>query len=621
VCGIAGMVLRPGKAVDETVLEKMTSALRHRGPDAGGLFRDGPVGLGHRRLSIIDTSSAANQPLFNEDGSVVVVFNGEIYNFQELVEELTARGHRFRTRSDTEVIVHAWEEYGAGCLARFRGMFAFALHDRNQGRLFLARDPFGKKPLFYAASPHGLAFASEIKSLRTLPGFDAALDLAALGEYTAYGHSLGERTIFRDVRKLPPAHYLLLDTRAAEARPEVLRYWDLRPRPDPVPSQEEWLDEMDRVLSEAVRLRMISDVPLGAFLSGGIDSSLVVAYMVKHSTAPVKTFTIGFREPSHDESQHARAVARHLGTEHHVEYVTPNAVEVLPRLVEAYDEPFADPSALPTWYLSQMTRRHVTVALSGDGGDELFLGYDRYAWCYGIERAARLMTGAGRRLARVAARAVPAGTRGKGLLRRLAAPGFDAYNDFMGYCDASLSFLRPDVRRVLPPAGAGKMASDFRRLDELPIPERYQYLDLFNYLPEDILVKVDRASMAHSLEVRCPILDAEFAELAARIPLGMKFSRWQGKRILKRLAYRHVPRAILDRPKMGFGVPLGRWFQGELEVALRDMVADAGSPTWQYFDRDVTARRVREHVEHQVDWGLGLWRLLFFHAWSRSHAA
>ena len=355
MCGIAGIVLRPGATVDEPTLRTMTDALQHRGPDAGGIHIDRNAGLGHRRLSIIDTTTAANQPLFNEDGSVAVVFNGEIFNFQDLTPELTAKGHRFTTRSDTEVIVHAWEEYGPNCLERFRGMFAFAVYDSRQDIIFMARDRLGKKPLFYISSPDRFAFGSEIKALLALPGFDKELDIAAFGEYAAYGNSLGERTIFRHVHKLPPAHYLLLNTCDRSLTPQISCYWDSKPQPDYKPTEQEWLEELDRTLSESVRLRMISDVPLGAFLSGGIDSSLVAAYMGKHSKH-VKTFTIGFKESSHDESPHAAAVARHLGTDHHMEYVTPDAMQILPELVAAYDEPFADSSALPTFYLSRMTR-------------------------------------------------------------------------------------------------------------------------------------------------------------------------------------------------------------------------------------------------------------------------
>lgn len=615
MCGIAGMVTRPGEPVDEPVLRKMTDVIHRRGPDADGLYATENVGLGHRRLSIIDTSSGANHPLFNEDGTVGVVFNGEIYNFQSLVAELTARGHHFRTHSDTEVIVHAWEEYGPASVERFRGMFAFALYDSRRGQLFLARDRMGKKPLYYTSTPDRFAYGSEIKALLRVPGLDRTLDLAALGEYATYGNSLGERTIFRHVRKLLPGHSLLLDTKAPGLTPEIRCYWRMKFEPDHGPSEAEWLERLDALLSESVRLRLISDVPLGAFLSGGIDSSLVVAYMTKHSTSRVKTFTIGFKEATHDESRHAEAVARHLGTDHHVEYVRPDALEVLPDLVEAYDEPFVDPSALPTYYLSKMTRRQVTVALSGDGGDELFCGYGRYPLAYATDRLGALITPVGRTVARWGAGLMPWGSRPRSVLEKLSLRGFDLYNHVMGHSGDNLSLLRPEVRQLLPNAAGEKMARDFNRFPELSLREKYQYLDIMNYLPDDILVKVDRAAMYHSLEVRCPILDHEVVEMSARIPLRLKLSGLSGKKLLKKLAYKYVPREVLDRPKMGFGVPLAAWFRGELVGVLRDMVADTASPMWNYFDRDAAARRVQEHQARRADLSLTLWRLLFFHRW------
>jgi asparagine synthase (glutamine-hydrolysing) len=373
MCGITGLVLPAGERADPEVVRRLADAVAHRGPDSSGAWVDGNVGLGHRRLSIIDTSSAADQPLGNEDGSVVVTFNGEIYNFQQLVPELEARGHRFVTRSDTEVLVHGWEEWGEGLLDRLRGMFALALFDRRRRLLLLARDRIGKKPLYWAQTPRGLVFGSEIKAVLAWDeaggGVGRELDLAALGEAMVYGSVAEPRTAYAAVRALPPGSLMLVDAAAARPQPEIRRWWRFEPRPEPGLDIEEWLDAVDAELREAVRLRMIADVPLGAFLSGGIDSSLVVAHMARLAPGRVETFAIGFDEPGWDESGHAAEVARHLGTEHRMERVTPDAAAVLPELVECYDEPFADPSAIPTWYVSRMTRKHVTVALSGDGGD------------------------------------------------------------------------------------------------------------------------------------------------------------------------------------------------------------------------------------------------------------
>jgi asparagine synthase (glutamine-hydrolysing) len=617
VCGIVGLVRPTGQTVERDLIESMAHTLRHRGPDAAGAFVDGNVGLGHRRLSIIDTSAAANQPLFNEDRSVAVVFNGEIYNFEALSEELRRKGHRFSTRSDTEVIVHSWEEYGPDCVERFRGMFAIAVYDRNRHTLFLARDRLGKKPLYYVRAPNLFAFASEIKALRTLPEFSAEIDPQALGEFACYGNTLGPRSIYRHVRRLLPAHSMVLDTRNLEESEAIARYWTARPEPETARSEDSWLAELDKLLSESVRLRMISDVPLGAFLSGGVDSSLVVAYMVRNSEGPVRTFTMGFEEASHDESSYAEAVARELGTDHRTRIVKPDAVGVLDRLVETYDEPFADASAIPTYYLCQVAREHVTVALSGDGGDEGFYGYSRYPYSYWIDRAGRMLGSGGRRLLGTLASRVPRRSRLRRPLERMSLTGFDLYHHAMGYRPDHLEILHPDVRNQLEPARSGKMACDDRALGTNSLLDRYAFNDLHNYLPDDVLVKVDRASMAHSLEVRSPLLDHEIVGLAARIPTSLKLSGLSGKRVLRRLLRRFLPSNLVDRPKMAFNVPLATWFRrGGLLARLTDeMLADEKNTAWQYFDRSAVARRYGEHVSGPADLHIGLWRSLFFYRW------
>lgn len=616
MCGIAGIVQRPGVTADAAQVRAMTDAIRRRGPDAEGLFVRENVALGHRRLTIIDTSQAANQPMFNEDGSVVTVYNGEIYNFADLRAQLEARGHAFRTRSDTEVLVHGWEEWGALLVDRLRGMFALAIHDIDKRQLFLARDRLGKKPLYYAATPDRILFGSEIKAIRAAMPELGALDTVALAQYATYGNSIGERTAFTGVRKLPPAHRMLVDVADASLAFSVERYWDVTFEPDHGPTEAEWLERLDHALSESVRLRLISDVPLGAFLSGGIDSSLVAAYMTRHASR-VETFTIGFREASHDESRYAGDVARVLGTDHHMDVVEPDALGVLPDLVDAYDEPFADSSAIPTYYLCRAARRSVTVALSGDGGDEIHAGYNRYTKGRLLQAAGRTATVVGRRLAERAADLVPAGLKGKLMLERLPLSPYGLYNSAMGCTDDHLALLRPEVRSSLPEAPDAELEAAFARAT--PGVTAMQYADVHAYLPDDILVKVDRASMWHSLEVRCPLLDHEFVELSARIPLELKLRGLRGKLLLRRLLERYVPRELIERPKMGFGVPVGRWFKRELTASLEEMLADTRSPMWQYFDRQVAERYVRHHGRRFHDLETSLWRLFYFHAWSRRH--
>jgi asparagine synthase (glutamine-hydrolysing) len=622
MCGIAGIVAPPGRAVDPERLRSMTDTLRHRGPDSDGYLVEGNVGLGHRRLSIIDLSREADQPLANEDGSVAVTFNGEIYNFQALRRELEERGHRFRSQGDSEVLVHLWEEEGPELVARLRGMFAFALWDRRAGRLLLARDRLGKKPLYWARSPAGFLFASELAALRDHPAVSREVDPAAVGELVVYGHVAGEGSIYQGVRRLPAGCRLVLDTTDPALEPRLERYWSFRPAPEEGLDPEEWLDRVDETLAEAVRLRMIADVPLGAFLSGGIDSSLVVSHMARLAPGRVRTFCIGFEEEGWDESAHARAVADHLGTEHRTEVVTPDAVSILPELIATYDEPFADPSAIPTWYLCRSARREVKVALSGDGGDELFFGYRRYTESAVLERLGRWLTPPGRRLARLAGRALPEGSfAGRGL-DRVSRRGFELYHHALGWSPVYLSLLAPEARRALEREGGRRLEEAFTAGGrqggggELPFLHRCQAADLAQFLPDQILVKVDRASMRHSLEVRCPLLDQEIAELAARMPARRQVGLRDQKLLLRRLAYRHLPRELLERPKQGFAVPLDRWFRGELAPRVEEALADRRAAVWRWLDRERVERRFAHHRAGRVDAGPALWRVLVLHAWT-----
>ncbi len=620
------MALGSGVSVDEALLRRMTDCLAHRGPDADGYLVDGNVGLGHRRLSVIDPSAIADQPLGNEDGSVQVVLNGEIYNFQALVPELEARGHRFRTRSDTEVLVHGWEEWGSALVDRLRGMFAFALFDRHSRKVFIARDRVGKKPLYWARTPEGICFGSEIKALLACPGVSRELDLTAAGQYLVYGNVVGERSIYRGIRRLLPGHMMTidagtLDAAGAEPAVAIARYWRFDPEPEPGLDAEEWLAELDKTLAEAVRLRMISDVPLGAFLSGGIDSSLIVAHMAKLAPGKVRTFCIGFHEAGWDESAHAQKVADYLGTDHHLETVTPDALAVLPELADTYDEPFGDPSAIPTYYVSQLTRRHVTVALSGDGGDELFNGYRRYAESARLLAAGTLLTPLGRPLAKGVATFFPTGSFSRRALDRMSYRGFDLYHHALGFAPEYLSLLAPQVKRALGPGREQEAAAEFARAGSAGFEDRCRATDLACYLPDQILVKMDRASMRHALEVRCPLLDQEVIALAGRMPAARQRQGFRQKLLLRELAYRHVPRALLERPKQGFAVPLRRWFRRELAPAFRAALADEASLTWSFYDRAEAARRFECHLAGRANAETALWRLLFFHAWAERKAA
>ncbi len=618
MCGIAGVVMRPGERVDEALVERMTRAVAHRGPDAQGVFVEGNVGIGHRRLSIIDTREIANQPLWNEDGTVGVILNGEIYNFQALREDLAGRGHRFATRADTEAIVHGWEEWGEGVIERLRGMFALALFDRRDGRLLLARDRLGKKPMHYALAEGRFAFGSEIKALLPVPWISREHDLRAAGEYMVYGNVAGARTIYGAIRRLDPGEWMRVETRGAQIATRIERYFAPDPTPDPRLDEREWLDAVDSEIAEAVRLRLVSDVPLGAFLSGGIDSSLVVAHMARLSPGKVKTFCIGFRETGWDESRHAEAVADHLGTEHSTEFVTPDAAAMLPELVATFDEPFADPSAIPTWYVAQMTRRHVTVALSGDGGDELFVGYKRYAESQTLQRLGSALLPPGRALARSVSGGLRRGTFARRALERVAHREFDLYHHAHGWAPEFLDLLGPEVRAALGMAEEQEAYRDFHAPRDASFLRRCQMTDLGNYLPDQVLVKADRAAMRHALEVRAPLLDQEVLRLALRMAPERQLSGRRQKLLLRKLAYRYVPPQLLDRPKQGFAVPLGRWLRHELAPLVERAVGDEKSPAWRFFDRAEAARRFTEHREGRAQHEKALWRLLVFHAWAEA---
>ena len=619
MCGIAGFVSHePTSPPDVRAVSAMLGAIRHRGPDAEGLWTAGPCALGHRRLSIIDLSEEARQPLPSEDGAVAVVVNGEVYNFASLREGLIAKGHTFRSGSDSEVVVHLWEEHGPACVAMLDGMFALALWDARANTLLLARDRAGKKPLFYRRTARGLAFASEVHALVTaFPDEPAEVEWGAVEEYLSLGYVPAPRSAYRDTLKLPPGHYAVL---TPGQPPAPTRYWRKPAGPALTGSVDDLADELLALLASAVRRRLVSDVPLGAFLSGGIDSSAVVALMATQSARPVKTFSIGFDESEYSEVRYARAVAERYGTEHHEMVVTANMVDVVPEIARHHGEPFADSSAVATWYLARMTRQHVTVALSGDGGDESFAGYKRYRMALlghlydALPRAARGpyqagLTAVGKAvypwMGRYASRMhLGEASRYLVLVEQLTADALDA-------------MCTPRVR-------AGRGSATVERFTEVlsgsGAPSaigRTADLDWHTYMADDINVKVDIASMAHALEVRCPFLDTQVVEFASRLP-GHLLHRARGKVLLRRALRGLLPFSILHRTKRGFGLPLDRWMRRDLKDFLRDLLLDKRARERGLFD----PRRVESTLDGLFA-GSGdtyaVWALMMLELWFREY--
>lgn len=627
MCGISGIFDGRGRRViDRDLIERMNSSLLHRGPDAGGLHLEPGLGLAHRRLSIIDLSTG-QQPLYNEDGSVAVVFNGEIYNFQELAKELVACGHSFHTRSDTEVIVHGWEQWGASCVTRFRGMFAFALWDRNRETLFLARDRLGVKPLYYAQLADGhWIFGSELKALLVHPGLARVVDPVAVEDYFAYGYVPEPRSIFKGVCKLSAGHTLSLKRGNSASVP--VEYWDVPFKTGASPKEQDASEELIERLRESVRLRMISDVPLGAFLSGGVDSSTVVALMSGLATESVVTCSISFGDSSYDESAYAQTVAERYRTRHHVEQVDPDDFSLVDRLASMYDEPYADSSAIPTYRVCGLARKTVTVALSGDGGDENFGGYRRYRWHVNEERVRSLLP---LRLRRPVFGALgwlypkadwaPRVFRAKSTLEALGRDSVEAYFH-------SVSLLHDGMRRSL---FSGRLRAEIQGYAAVDVLKRHaqnapsdhplslvQYLDLKTYLVGDINTKVDRASMAHSLEVREPLMDHPLVEWLSGLPPDFKLRNGEGKVLLKKSLEAYLPDEILYRPKMGFAVPLAKWFRGPLREPVRRAVLGPVLAETGWFDTAYLTRLVEAHQSGRWDYSTPLWTLLMFESFLRN---
>ena len=627
MCGITGIFdTRGGSEINRAVLQRMNDSQLHRGPDEGSLHIEPGVGLGHRRLSIIDIATG-QQPLFNEDGSVVVVFNGEIYNYQQLIPELQALGHVFHTKSDTEVIVHAWESWGADCVKRFRGMFAFALWDRNRQTFFMARDRLGVKPMYYALLDDGkLLFGSELKSILAHGGLKRDMDPMAVEEYFALGYVAEPRTIFTQAKKLPPAHSLTI--RRGQALPEPAAYWDVRFTLDNPMSLEDAQGELVERLRESVRLRMIAEVPLGAFLSGGVDSSAVVAIMAGLSNEPVNTCSIGFDDPLFNESEFAQKVADRYQTNHRLEIVKSDDFDLIDTLARLYDEPYADSSAIPTYRVCQLARKHVTVALSGDGGDESLGGYRRYRLHMMEERMRSAIPEGVRRpmfgmLGRIYPKAdwAPRMFRAKTTFEGLARNSVEAYFH-------SVSILRNPMREALfsprfktALAGYNAQAVFDRHAAQAGTDDPLaliQYLDLKTYLVGDINTKVDRASMAHSLEVREPLMDHELVDWLATLPSSLKIHGQEGKYLFKKSMETHLPNDVLYRPKMGFSVPLARWFRGPLKQRVKDAVLGDRLASTGWFNADYLRHLVDAHQSGARDYSSPLWTLLMFEAFLRN---
>jgi asparagine synthase (glutamine-hydrolysing) len=626
MCGIVGLVdLNGRRPVDPMLIARMKRALAHRGPDEHGTHIEPGAALGHQRLSIIDLASG-QQPLYNEDRSVVVVYNGEIYNFQELVQELEQYGHRFRTRCDTEVIVHAWEQWGERCVERFRGMFAFGLWDRTRQCLFLARDRLGVKPLFYAMLGDGFCvFGSELKALMVHPAFTRELAPTAIADYFAYGYVPDPATIFRGAHKLAPAHTLTL-RRSAPAEP-VRRYWDVSFARHAPMSEQEAGEELIARLREAVRIRLVAEVPLGAFLSGGVDSSAVVALMSELMDSPVNTCSISFGDPRFNESAHAKSVADRYRTRHHTAQVEHDDIDLIDRLALLYDEPFADSSAMPTYRVCQLARERVSVALSGDGGDENLAGYRRYRYHLYEERLRRLLPFGLRRplfgalgWAWPKADWAPRPLRAKTTFESLARDSVAAYFHSIALTSDALRerLFSEDFKRSI----TGHAASDTLRRhaaacqcdDPLAL---VQYLDIKSYLPGDILTKVDRASMAHGLEVRVPLLDHELVDWMSGLPPSFKLRGAHGKYLFKKALESRLPNQILYRDKMGFSVPLADWFRGPLRQRLEDSLLGPTLADTGMFDIDCIRMLLEQHRSGRRDFSAPLWSLLMFSAFLR----
>ena len=619
MCGIAGWYRRGGPPVGQEVIARQCDRIIHRGPDDAGYFTDGDFGFGMRRLSIIDLAGG-HQPLFNEDKSAWIVFNGEVYNFQDLRPDLEARGHRFRTHSDTETIIHLYEEYGSECVQKLRGMFAFAIYDEKKHALLIARDRLGKKPLHYALVDGNLYFASEIKSILAVAPELAETNHEALMQYMYFGYIPDPQTAFRQIHKLPPGHLLEF----ANGELKIRQYWDLPEYSTHEPkSEEECLEELEHRLTEAVRIRLIADVPLGAMLSGGTDSSTVVALMSRVSAGPVKTFSIGFQHADFNEAAYARKVAEHFHTDHHELILDPDVVETVDTLSRSLEEPFGDSSMLPTYYISKLARQHVTVALSGDGGDEVFAGYDRYR-IHLENRSFDWIPGwAGRFYRQTVHPRLPYSMPARKLAYSVALPWQERYIESISLqaFERDMGLLSPEFREQANGADPLNIMRGY--LDRAPARDPLScvlYLDTKTYLPGDILTKVDRMSMLTSLEARVPLLDHEFVEWVTALPPKWKMRGTEQKYIFRKLAERvGVPTEVLHRPKQGFALPLVHWLKNELKDLLLNVLYEPRTTQRGYFNQAAVRKLVDEHLQGRRIHSGRIWRLLMFELWHRNY--
>ncbi|NOX98092.1 MAG: asparagine synthase (glutamine-hydrolyzing) [Nitrospirae bacterium] len=630
MCGIYGILNFRGEPVSKEVLRRMGAVLRHRGPDDEGIYLSKSeignpkiaVGLGHRRLSIIDLDTG-HQPMSNEDETVWIVFNGEIYNFRDLRRDLEGKGHKFSTRSDTEVIIHLYEEYGSDCLKFLRGMFALAIWDEKKERLFLARDRVGQKPLCYTEYKGQFIFASELKAILQVPGIPREMNPEALHHYLTYQYVPVPLTMFKGIKKLPPAHFLVWE----KGQVRIERYWKLSFRNQVKMSEEEYSEQIRALLEESVKLRLVSDVPLGAFLSGGVDSTAVVGMMAQLSDRVVKTFSIGFEEKAYNELKYARMAAERFGTEHHEFIVNPEALNILPKLIWHYNEPFADSSAIPTYYVAERTREYVTVALNGDGGDESFAGYPRYQAAKLAEYYQRVPVWLREKLIGRLADKLPSSVEAKTFRRRLkrfleaiSLSPERRYACWVSFFDKRMKeeLYSCDMKEATGGIDSFTYLEDvYRQADGSTFLDKTLYVDIMTYLPDDLLVKIDIATMANSLEARSPFLDHKLMEFAAAIPSRLKLKGLTGKYILKKSLGDLLPPPIRRRSKMGFGVPISNWFRNELKSYLSEILLSEVSLQRGYFREDYIRQLLDEHCRRHSDHGNRLWALLNLELWQR----
>ena len=623
MCGIVGYVNADGSPADRSLLERMNAAIRHRGPDEDGYLVDGGVALAMQRLAIIDLAGG-QQPIHNADRTKWIVFNGEIYNYRDLRKDLESRGHQLYTNSDTEAILRLYDDYGADCLQHLRGMFAFAIWDSVERSLFIARDRVGKKPLLYSHRPNGdLVFGSEFTALLEHPAVSRDIDHQAIDAYLSYTCVPAPMTAYKEIRKLEPGNWL----RWKGGEIQIERYWlpDFSNKIDI--SEEEAIEETTRLLRESTSLRMISEVPLGAFLSGGVDSSTVVALMAQESSTPVKTFSIGFEEEDYSELKYARTVADHVGAEHHEFVVKPDALEILPTLVEHYGEPYADSSAVPTYYVSRETRKHVTVALNGDGGDESFAGYERYTAMRLAETYHKIPAFLRKPFIEFPASLVPTSeikrSRVRDAKRFLQAASMHKVERYFQWNSAfdrtsKANLYTREFQQSLNGHDASEvLAKWFSKANGSGIIDATMLVDQMTYLPNDLLVKVDIASMANSLEARSPFLDHNVIEFAAKLPEKLKVSGADTKSFLKKVAARLVPKDVIYRRKMGFGVPVGKWFRGEMKDFVREVLLSETSLNRGVIRPEAIRRYVEEHIDARQDHSFRLWTLLMLELWYR----